>query len=125
MISPKIRKLISLLGSFLLIILGIVLLQLKTPFETISAIEISGVLFILIGVTGIGEFSYSIIRRYWEEYSANSPTVKQHQQITTAGTNSGPTDDPLTICPVCNEKYPKSTIHSVCIMCGSPLDSAN
>ena len=97
----------------------------KTPFETISTIEISGVLFILIGVTGIGEFAYITIRRFWVEHSVYPPTIKKHQQISAAGTNSDSTDDPQTICPVCDEKYPESTIHSVCIMCGSPLESTD
>ena len=125
MISPRIRKLFSLLGSFLLIITGIILLQLETPFETISAIEISGILFLLIGFTGIGEFLYRIGKNYWDEYSTNPPTVKPQQQIGAAGVNTISVNEPQTICRVCNEKYPESTIHTVCIMCGSPLDKKN
>ena len=123
MISPKVRDLFSLLGSVVLVIIGIILLQLKTPFETISSIEISGLLFLFIGFTGIGGFIYRIIKHNWEIYSANPPTVKPHQQIDSAVTINGPTDIPLKICPVCDEKYPESTIHTVCIMCGSPLNS--
>ena len=66
MISPKVRNLFSLLGSVVLVIIGIILLQLKTPFETISSIEISGLLFLFIGFTGIGGFIYRIIKHNWE-----------------------------------------------------------
>ncbi len=107
-----------------LIFLGIFLLQLDTPFKTISAIEISGVLFVLFGITGIGDYMFKKIRHYWTEHSVPShPTTKPLQLIDSIGSETEPMDVPQTICPVCHEKYPESTIHEVCIMCGSSLDS--
>jgi hypothetical protein len=79
LISPRIKNYLVYWEVFFIITLGILLLQLKTPFETVSAIEISGILFIQIGFTGIGDFTYRIIRRYCDEYSMNPPTVKLHQ----------------------------------------------
>ena len=68
LVSQSLRHIFSLTGSVFLILLGISLLQIETSLETLSAITISGFLFLLLGLSGIIEFIFRIIKRYWQEY---------------------------------------------------------
>ncbi len=123
LVSQSLRHIFSLTGSVFLILLGISLLQIETSLETLSAITISGILFLLLGLSGIIEFIFRIIKRYWQEYYTKPPTIKPLRQIDLPGSETGPTNDPQTVCPMCNESYPQTTIHDVCIMCGAQLES--
>ncbi|MHA1236722.1 MAG: hypothetical protein ACTSQ9_03555 [Candidatus Hodarchaeales archaeon] len=116
---------LNLIGSAFLIFLGLYLAFLQKYFETISALLVAGVLFFLIGITGILAFLIKIVKQYWAIYNVNPPTVKPQHDIKTAKANSLQTDIIKKYCSVCGEIYTDTSIHDVCILCGSVLTSTN
>jgi len=119
------KNVINLIGSAFLIILGVYLIYLQTYFDTISAILVAGVLFFLIGITGIITFLIKIIKNYWAIYSVNPPTVKPDLDIKSAKINSLKIEIPKRYCSVCGEIYTETSIHDECILCGSVLTITN
>lgn len=82
-------------------------------------------LFFLIGITGILAFLTKIVRNYWAIYNVNPPTVKPQHDIKSAKAKSLKPDIPKKYCSVCGEIYTDTSIHDVCILCGSVLTSTS
>jgi hypothetical protein len=98
---------------------------LQSFFDTISAVLIAGVLFFLIGITGILAYLIQIFRNYWAIHTVKPPTVEPLIDIKSANLDSKEDDTLRKYSSVCGEIYTEKSIHDVCIMCGSVITIKN
>jgi hypothetical protein len=108
------------------IIFAIFLLAIETSVDFIqgpSAIFLSSILFLVLGTAPFINFIFQYIKRKVSILTKNPPTIKKEQDIQLGSIKKEIIDDDSRFCKICGEKYPESTIHGNCIMCGSPISS--
>jgi len=104
-----------------LVVIGIILLLIQTTINTLSAILITGLLFLIIG-------SYGIISFLIQNFSTKDLEVKAEKKVEEITTKKVPkykisqkTNSKDKKCDRCGELYPEETLHQNCIICGDPL----
>jgi ribosomal protein L32 len=118
----KVESRSTLIIGSILIIIGVLLLWLQMFAESISAILISGILFIILGIYDVISFYIDRSKRKEQEYETRDiQSIKSKNTLKRAHKQIKKTKY-VVICSMCGEEYPSDTIHTVCVACGSPLE---
>ena len=128
MVSHRTKTILDKGISISFVIFGIILLNLEKSFDIAqgpSAIFLAGVFFLIMGLAPFINFSFKITKNFLSSLSTKPPTIKREVDIQAASINGYSVEKDVKVCNVCGEKYPESTIHRKCIMCGSPISTTD